>query len=1627
MTDPKAATPFDATRGSPERPMDEVLHAIVEQNLEVYRHAPSRLQEDVSQEAQVADDYRGRLVYELLQNADDAMAGHQRDDDRIRFVVTDEEVWVANTGRPLDDRDVQGLCGLGASSKTDSTGKRRASIGHKGLGFKSVLEITNGPEAYSTSVAFRLGQDHARPLIEEQCRDLGRPLPRHVPAMRFPIGIGDLPPAWGELSGDGFHTAFRFPFSSRVTTAQRLTLADSLLDLPLTTVLFLKHLEEVTVEVRQVGRELSRTWLVGRQQRVDDHWAPCTGLHQSGVYRVDIAADDGAEGSFVIAHDADVEIGEHRSGLSGPAWDGVELTEVSVAVPDDRPAADVPSEWRRFHVFLPTQEPSTYPLLVNGAFSTDLSRQRVRVSDDPGDYNSHLIRQAAALYVAQLLPLLTEDGVARVLDTLDRRGEIPGPAAELLHEALSDALGDVPMLPTESGEPIAFEQSVLPPVVLGEEGEAFRRTLPVDASWQGRQFPASEVCIGALAGVAMDHGARTLGATEALEVLSLGADPDRSKLVDEPEGRFSLDPVLELCAALWRRCDADDRQAIEAVARTLRLFPVQHRDGGTVERIALGDDTAFYPPGSAREDLPLRGLRFMAHPVCWGQLKRRERQAVLDEQMKAWTALFDMREFRFEEVMRAAVLPGLVRNPSEDALELRTGNQNLDAIATICQLAGAVTKADKPLRLNRLGGDRAMFNLSRLPLPCRSIDGEPRWLPAYQVYFGEDWLGDESVESLVDAATEAGAQLDVAFLASPDAFLGRLAGLDSSDSDTEEPDTEVAQDDEVDLDDDTDQALETDEAERWLAFLSWIGVNRCLRLVHFHDVDDESTGWTKTKGLAQPTGWAFRDLDGTWQSFKESLVAALKDNPRCADTDPYLYVAHDLDQIVPLLHVAAQDRTAKIAALLFAHLARHWGTYGNHARAAVALVEKGKWPSSRNDPPRARPEEFFEVGDDLWLHRLRKWPICPTAQGPKRPSATWLPSEEIERRFGRRGRSSEDFLPILQALPDVLPQQLRPCSEVLGLRTDLSPSSFSTDDAHQLCARLIEVYPDGEISGSDLRSVIRPVYRQLFELLSGRSDDERLSGGLADSPLLSQDDAGLSFRPAHEVVYASVPGTRERSGIGGRVPLFVLEAEPSATAPLTSLFGVRVLEDVLEWQPQPGEPALEGDDLLAFKVGLQNLVIPLLARISAGRPEARERDRSTIARFVSSVEPVDSLDLRCSIGDTDLGELPRRSYFVRRTRRQGTLQAFVVWNGPAWPPMTEDAATLAMALADALEVNMVETFLAFIQADDAQRRQLLELAGATCYLAEVTEEPAAPEGEEGEATPEPTPTPGEVPDDGGSETPAGGPPDTGAAPERIALRRFDELLIDGEPVLVTGQVSGPPAGGGGGGSPHPGGAGGGTTGGGPVRAPAGMDLSALDQLGMAIALTYEQQRLQRLGHEAAVLPLTDGTVDTSWLVVDVHSPAAITAAETQSAVVKDVFDQLGAIGVSRLFPGFDILTIADGEVDRLIELKSSGVDARVQAMSWNEWKTARASSLREHFWLYLAGNLRADLGDAVPFLRAIRDPFGTLLGTAVEDTATRRAVQLRVREFGVAEELQLGLADHGSKLMPEPGEPGPSG
>ncbi len=91
-----------------------------------------------------------------------------------------------------------------------------------------------------------------------------------------------------------------------------------------------------------------------------------------------------------------------------------------------------------------------------------------------------------------------------------------------------------------------------------------------------------------------------------------------------------------------------------------------------------------------------------------------------------------------------------------------------------------------------------------------------------------------------------------------------------------------------------------------------------------------------------------------------------------------------------------------------------------------------------------------------------------------------------------------------------------------------------------------------------------------------------------------------------------------------------------------------------------------------------------------------------------------------------------------------------------------------MALADALGINLVETFLAFIQSDAEQRRRLLDIAGGSGLLAEVSDELADTSPDADEQAPPPMPTAGV--DEVSGETQAT-PPDS-SAPQRRRSRSF---------------------------------------------------------------------------------------------------------------------------------------------------------------------------------------------------------------------------------------------------------------
>jgi hypothetical protein len=89
--------------------------------------------------------YRDRPLLELIQNAADAVmeAGDAR---RIEAVLTDSDLYIANTGRQLDIR------GIGALLQSHVSGKRGSQIGRFGLGFKSVLSLSSQPRLLSRSL-----------------------------------------------------------------------------------------------------------------------------------------------------------------------------------------------------------------------------------------------------------------------------------------------------------------------------------------------------------------------------------------------------------------------------------------------------------------------------------------------------------------------------------------------------------------------------------------------------------------------------------------------------------------------------------------------------------------------------------------------------------------------------------------------------------------------------------------------------------------------------------------------------------------------------------------------------------------------------------------------------------------------------------------------------------------------------------------------------------------------------------------------------------------------------------------------------------------------------------------------------------------------------------------------------------------------------------------------------------------------------------------------------------------------------------------------------------------------------------------------------------------------------------
>ena len=397
---------------------------------------------------QVAQEYRGRAILELLQNAHDVLAFADDDDPRqISFVLRsspEPELLVANSGRPFLHADFRGICQLAQSPKDPNE-----SVGNKGLGFQSVLELSTRPEVWSTApagedTAFTFGFDPgvrvpigrvARALVNgdpptdpefgtehvvdwspnqideyrgrlrQDCIDPVEEVNTYLSPYVVPRFLDDPPTEVAKLLEEGHVTVIRLPLDGGKTGSWDEAIAsvrEQLRALDEAAMVFLHHLSVLRLRIDEEHTELKR-----EDNSKFSHPEPATRNERLQVSRSATEASDVTERSFHVwsrtigGHDQPTERARIADAVRHlpNRWPEVRKIEVAVAVEETRQART-----GVFVIFLPTRMRTGVGAHINAPFYGSLDRRQINFDDKYNELLFEFVTDLMLDAVVELVP-----------------------------------------------------------------------------------------------------------------------------------------------------------------------------------------------------------------------------------------------------------------------------------------------------------------------------------------------------------------------------------------------------------------------------------------------------------------------------------------------------------------------------------------------------------------------------------------------------------------------------------------------------------------------------------------------------------------------------------------------------------------------------------------------------------------------------------------------------------------------------------------------------------------------------------------------------------------------------------------------------------------------------------------------------------------------------------------------------------------------------------------------------------------------------------------------------------------------------------------------------------------------
>ena len=345
--------------------LPSIFEEITKRHIEEYNNNPNRLREDAENESAIVDDYKGRVILELLQNADDAQINFESNstivgDAFIEFELTGKSLIVRNGGYPVNSDGIESLACMRLSPKD-----KKVTIGNKGIGFKSVLEITDQPIIHSSPFHFMFSEEHAHKILKETnlLDKLGKN--SYYPIFRFPVKLSTEQ----EKEGNGqWATEILLPLRDcKAFEASQ------------------KMLEKITPEMLIFLHGLKRI-----EYKISGKETVCfLSEKDSGKYK------ELTDGEVKISDKSGKPTRYYRWVKTEPVpdnirkelpkgWRDITHGQVAIAIPLESEDNKNRTEGNKVRVFFPTGEFSPVKMIIHGNFRTDSSRERIL----PETYNN---------------------------------------------------------------------------------------------------------------------------------------------------------------------------------------------------------------------------------------------------------------------------------------------------------------------------------------------------------------------------------------------------------------------------------------------------------------------------------------------------------------------------------------------------------------------------------------------------------------------------------------------------------------------------------------------------------------------------------------------------------------------------------------------------------------------------------------------------------------------------------------------------------------------------------------------------------------------------------------------------------------------------------------------------------------------------------------------------------------------------------------------------------------------------------------------------------------------------------------------------------------------------------------